>query len=108
VAKIVKTDIQIMALKTLVGNLHLLEGINPLVDCDAENYQLVLCAGKKKAAVPLKKEEFQSMVEKLQRKLVNETEELAKKHAIALDEHERDILENRKGTVQTYEENQMV
>jgi hypothetical protein len=56
----------------------------------------------------VKKEEFQSMVEKLQRKLVNETEELAKKHAIALDEHERDILENRKGTVQTYEENQMV
>ncbi len=94
-AKIVKTDIQEQALRTINSNLRTLAGVNGLLNSKEEAYGINITAGRQRALVLVEKSFGDEILQDIRRKLVKETKVLAKKNAIVLDGNDMGTLDNR-------------
>ncbi len=95
-AKIVKTDIQEQALRTINSNLRTLAGVNGLLNSkEEESYGINITAGRQRALVLVEKSFGDGILQDIRRKLVKETKVLAKKNAIVLDGNDMGTLDNR-------------
>ena len=95
-AKIIKTDTQEQALRTINSNLRTLAGINNLLSSkEEESYGISITAGKQRAFMLVEKSFGDKLLQDIRRKLVKETKSLTKKNAIVLDGNDLKILNNR-------------
>lgn len=95
-AKIVKTDTQEQALRTINSNVRTLAGVNNLLNSkEAESYGFNITAGKQRAFVLVEKSFGDGILQDIRRKLVKETRVLAKKNAIILDGNDMETLDNQ-------------
>lgn len=98
-ARIVKTDIQEMALKAIKGNIRTLAGIDGVLGTGAERAQLTVTAGREKVSLEVRKPSGDNILRDIRRKMVAETLMLARRNAIELDEGDWAVLEGRTGGV---------
>lgn len=96
-AKIVKTDVQEAALKVIKGNIKILTGINTVINCKEKDSRMTITAGKKKVSLAIGKPFCDNVLKEIRKKMVAQTEVLAKKNAIKLEEEEIAVLENQEG-----------
>ena len=94
-AKIVKTDTQEAALKVIKRNIKVLTGINTVINAKEKDSRMTIIAGKKKVSLTLGKPFCDNVLKEIRKKMAIQTEALAKKNAVKLDEEEIAILENR-------------
>jgi len=94
-AKIVKTDTQEQALRTINNNLRTLTGVNGLLNSKEESCGINLIAGKQRAFVMVEKNFGDMILQDIRRKLVKETKTLAKRNAVVLDGSDMEILDNQ-------------
>lgn len=97
VAKIIKTDTQEAALKVIRGNIKVLTGINAVLNSRDDNSRIIISAGKRKVSLAVEKSFRDNVLKEIRRKMVAQTEALAKKNAIKLDEEDVGVLENLNG-----------
>lgn len=93
-AKIVKTDTQEAALKIIKRNIKVLAGINTVINAKEKDSRMMIIAGKKKVSLAIEKPFCDNILKEIRKKMVVQTETLAKKNAIRLVEGEIAILEN--------------
>lgn len=94
-AKIIKTDTQEQALRTINSNLRTLAGINSLLNSKGEeSYGISITTGKQRALVLIEKSFGDKLLQDIRRKLVKETISLTKKNSIVLDDNDLKILDN--------------
>ena len=94
-AKIVKTDTQEAALKVIKRNIKVLTGINMVINAKEKDSRMTIIAGKKKVSLVIEKSFCDNVLKEIRKKMVAQTEVLAKKNAIRLEEEEISVLENR-------------
>lgn len=94
-AKIVKTDIQEAALKVIKRNIKILTGINTVINAKEKDSRMTIIAGKKKVSIAIEKSFCDNILKEIRKKMVAQTEVLAKKNAIRLEEEEIAVLENQ-------------
>lgn len=94
-AKIVKTETQENALKSINSNLKALLGVNGILNINEETCLITLSAGSQRACVTVEKRFGDEILQDIRKKLAKETKALARKNAIILDESDLKILENR-------------
>lgn len=94
-AKIVKTDVQETALKIIKGNIKILTGINMVINCKEKDSCMTITAGKKKVSLAIEKTFCDNVLKEIRKKMVAQTEALAKKNAIRLEEEEIAVLKNQ-------------
>ena len=94
-AKIVKTDTQEAALKVIKGNIKILARINTEINAKEKDSRMTIIAGKKKVSLVIEKSFCDNILKEIRKKMVAQTEVLAKKNAIRLEEEEISVLENR-------------
>ena len=95
-AKIIKTGTQEQALRIINNNLRTLAEVNSLLNCKGEeSYGITITAGKQRAFVLVEKSFGDEILQDIRRKLVKETNPLARKNAIVLDGNDIDILDNQ-------------
>ncbi|MDO4322574.1 MAG: hypothetical protein Q4C61_08590 [Lachnospiraceae bacterium] len=94
-AKIVKTDTQEAALKVIKGNIKILSGINTAINAKEKDSRMIITTGKKKVSLAIEKPFCDNVLKEIRKKMVAQTEVLAKKNAIRLEKEEIAILENQ-------------
>ena len=94
-AKIVKTETQENALKSINSNLKALLGVNGILNISEETCLITLSAGSQRACVTVEKQFGDEILQDIRKKLEKETKALDRKNAIILDESDLKILENR-------------
>ena len=94
-AKIVKTDIQEAALKVIKRNIKILIGINTVINAKEKDSRMTIIAGKKKVSLAIEKSFCDNILKEIRKKMVAQTEVLAKKNALRLEKEEIAILENQ-------------
>lgn len=97
-AKIVKTDKQEAALKVIKGNIKVLAGINTVINSMEKDFRISIIAGKRKASFVVGKSFCDSALKEISKKMIAQTEILAKKNAIKLNEEEMAVLKNRENS----------
>lgn len=93
--KIIKTNDQENALKTIVSTIRVLTGINSVLGQEGQAATITITTGKAKAVIPTEKDAADSILNDFRKKLVSEVKSLSKKYAIALDESDEAVLANR-------------
>lgn len=93
--KIVRTDKQEAALKVIKGNIKVLTGVNTVINSREKDFRISIIAGKRKVSFVVGKSFCDSVLREISKKMIAQTEVLAKKNTIKLDEEEMDILKNR-------------
>ena len=93
-AKIVKTDTQEAALKIIKRNIKVLAGINTVINAKEKDSRMMIIVGKKKVFLAIEKTFCDKVLKEIRKKMVAQTEALAKKNVIRLEEGEIAILEN--------------
>lgn len=94
-AKIVKTDTQEAALKVIKGNIKILSGINTAINAKEKDSRMIITIGKKKISLVIGKTFCDNILKEIRKKMVDQTEALAKKNAIRLEEEEIAVLKNQ-------------
>ena len=94
-AKIVKTDKQEAALKVIKGNIKVLAGINIIINSREKDFRISIIAGKRKVSFVVGKSFCDSILKEISKKMIAQTEILAIKNAIKLNEEEMAVLKNR-------------
>lgn len=94
-AKIVKTDTQEAALKVIKRNIKVLTGINAVINAKEKDSRMTIIAGKKKVSLAIEKPFCDNILKEIRKKMVAQTEVLAKKNAIRLEEEEIAVLKNQ-------------
>lgn len=94
-AKIVKTETQENALKSINSNLKALLGVNGILNISEETCLITISAGSQRACVAVEKRFGDEILQDIRKKLAKETKALARKNAIILDESDLKVLENR-------------
>lgn len=94
-AKIVKTDTQEAALNVIKKNIKILTGINTVINCKEKDSRMTIIAGKKKVSLAIEKSFCDNILKEIRKKMVAQTEVLAKKNAIRLEEEEIAVLKNQ-------------
>lgn len=94
-AKIVKTETQENALKSINSNLKALLGVNGILNINEETCLITISAGIQRACVMVEKQFGDEILQDIRKKLAKETKTLARKNTIILDESDLKILENR-------------
>jgi hypothetical protein len=93
-AKIIKTNTQEQALKTITANLRTLTGINAVLNNPAKQAVITTTAGKDKSALTVDKAFADGILDGIRKRMVSEIRALAKKNAIVLDDDDKAILDN--------------
>ena len=94
-AKIVKTETQENALKSINSNLKALLGVNGILNISEETCLITISAGSQRACVAVEKRFGDEILQDIRKQLSKEIKALARKNAIILDESDLKILENR-------------
>ena len=93
-AKIVKTDTQEAALKIIRENIKVLTGINAALNSRENNSYIMIIAGKRKISLAVETSFRNNVLKEIRKKTVAQTETLARKNAIKLDEKDIAVLKN--------------
>lgn len=96
-AKIIKTDIQETALKVIREKIKTLTKINAVLNSRETNSRILVIAGKRKVSLPVEQSFRDNILKEIRKKMVAQTEVLAKKNAIKLDEEDIAVLKNING-----------
>ena len=105
-AKIIKTNEQENALKTINGHLKVLDTMNHVLNLPESNraYSITVCCGKDKTVFSVDKLQADGIVRDKRKHLASEVRALSKKYAIVLDEDDLAVLNNKQESEQAPKE----
>ena len=105
-AKIIKTNEQENALKTINGHLKVLDTMNHVLNLPESNraYSITVCCGKDKTVFSVDKPQADGIIRDKRKQLTSEVRTLSKKYAIVLDEDDLAVLNNKQESEQAPKE----
>lgn len=105
-AKIIKTNEQENALKTINGHLKVLDTMNHVLNLLEGNqaYSITVCCGKDKTVFSADRPQADGIIRDKRKQLTSEVRTLSKKYAIVLDEDDLAVLNNKQESEPTPKE----